>query len=95
LTTKTRDLTSSLAELLAWRVPIHEAARMATAKACGPHSTLHDAVCRLLDADKSKESGFRLLPIPILAALLGEPERALPVCSCRACGGPEPRPSTT
>ena len=51
-----------------------------TARACGAHSALYDAVCRLLEADPSKDSSFRLMPVLILGALLGDPGLALPVC---------------
>jgi hypothetical protein len=74
------DIIPAYSALLRWRPRIHEAAREMTARVCGPHSALHDAVCRLLEADTRKDSSFRLMPVLIVDAMRGDPGLALPVC---------------
>ncbi|MFE6904698.1 hypothetical protein ACFVFJ_49590 [Streptomyces sp. NPDC057717] len=47
---------------------------------CADEPALHRAVVRLLEIDGSAVSPFRLLPFPLLGALTGNPDPALPVC---------------
>ena len=75
-----RDVSLTYTSLLTHRPEVAARARSAVLDVLAEETALRDAVVRLLTADGSQESAFRLLPYPIVGALGGELDDALLVC---------------
>ncbi|WP_265565467.1 polyprenyl synthase [Streptomyces hygroscopicus] len=73
------DVTRAYKDLLAREEEITAAVRTSVGLFGDDQPLLADAVARLLHSDCSKASVFRLLPIPVLGALGGDPDHALPL----------------
>ncbi|MEV0185817.1 polyprenyl synthase [Streptomyces sp. NPDC050625] len=73
------DVTRAYEDLLSREEEITAAVRTSVCLLGDDHPVLADAVARLLHSDRSKASVSRLLPFPVLGALGGDPDRALPL----------------
>lgn len=73
-------MTTASRTLSAHRVSVWEGVCSAVDAGCADDPPMLRAVRRLVDAEGRAENPFRLLPFPVLGALTGDPDAALPVC---------------
>ncbi|MGW3464963.1 polyprenyl synthetase family protein [Streptomyces olivaceoviridis] len=77
---ETQDITAEYQQMMLRQQALGDAVESAVHLACASQPALEHAVLRLLAIDASAASPFRLLPMPVLGALSGDPEPALPIC---------------
>jgi hypothetical protein len=76
----TGDAPPTYQALTALRTDVAERTRSFVPEACKDDTYLANSVVRLLEKDSKNSSIYRLLPLPVLGAITGEPGPALPVC---------------